>query len=453
MTALLLGLLLITGAADEHRFSVAVAGEAVATITAGCDSCDWAISGQEAVLARVSVDGTYSQHLLISRGATPVPYRIMLGPLRAGEHRLVLERDATTSAKSAGAMKVARVDVRTYAPGTPEHEWLEQAPFVHARPGTVERFSDLPIHAWAERAPAPAVGFRYSIIFSHEDGGTPTDRLMATWGRTTDIEFVYGTERTPDGVLHQEIQARNHDILPFAGRRLGSHPLLWVSTDNNMVSDTGPEDAVRLGLAPEFVALENVAREVVMDKSPWTYAVMSAELRREGRIDPAGQPGSAKIPDPRRFAYLEACGELVNATLAFDIGVQRLRADDSRGGAEGTTKPGGQTEWFASDRGEYRFRIARSGCFRAAVPLADGVTAEQITAVRMRAYTRPRRDIEPILPAGTGRVKLQRLNGVFMLDEHYRPGTVRLRWTGHIEARGEAAPVPVPAPPSSDRTR
>lgn len=433
MTAVLLGLLLLAGAAQsgaEHRFSVPVEGEAVATITAGCASCDWGTSGQEAVLARVSVDGTYSQHLLISRGAAPVPYRILLGPLKAGEHRLVIERDAARSAKHAGAMTIQRVEVRTHAPGTPGHEWLAQAPFVHARPGTVERFSDLPIHAWAERAPTPAVGFRYSIIFSHEDGGTPTDRLMATWGRTTDVEFVYGTERTPDGVLHQEIQARNHDILPFAGRRLGSHPLLWVSTDNNMVSDTGPEDAVRFGLAPELVSLEHFAREVVMDRSPWTYALMAAELRREGRIDPAGKPGSAKIPDPRHFAYLEACGELVNATLAFDVGV---------------AGPGGDTEWFATDREEYRFRIARSGCFRAAVPLAEGVTAGQITAVRMRAYTRPRRDIEPILPAGTGRVKLQRFNGVFMLDQDYRPGPNRLQWTGLLEARGEADPVTIPA--------
>ena len=142
----------------------------------------------------MSLDGTYPQHLLISRGAAPVPYPHLLGPLAAGEHRLVIERDAARSAKNAGAMKIERVEVRTYAAGTPEHEWLAQAPFVHARPGTVERFSDLPIHAWAERAPAPAVGFRYSIIFSHEDGGTPTDRLMATWGRTTDVEFVYGTE-------------------------------------------------------------------------------------------------------------------------------------------------------------------------------------------------------------------------------------------------------------------
>lgn len=422
-------------AAGDHRFSLAAAGEAVATITAGCERCDWATSGREGVLARVSIDGGYSQHLLLSRGEAPAPYRILLGPLAAGEHRLTVERDDARSARMAGALKVERVDVKVFAPETPEHEWLSQAPFLHARSGTVERFSDLPILAWVERAPAPGVGFRYSIIFTHEDGGTPTDRLMATWGRTTDVEFVYGAERTPDGVFHQEIQGRNHDILPFAGRRLGSHPLLWVSTDNNMVSDSGPEDAVRFGLAPELIALEHVSREVVMDRNPWTYAVMAAELHREGRIDPAGQPGSARIPDPRHFAYLEACGQVVNATLAFDLAV---------------SQPDGTITWHPTDRGEPRFRIVRSGCFRAAVPLPEGVSAPQLTGVRMRAYTRPRRDGEPIRPSGTGRVSLRRVNGVFMLDERYRPGAPRLVWAGTIEARGEAAPVPVPAPPSAE---
>jgi len=402
-------------------------------VTAGCARCDWGVQNREAVLLRVAVDGVYSQHVLLARGEAPAPYRLMLGSLSAGAHRLTLERDNTRSARATGALKMTGVDVQAYARGTPEYEWLSQAPFLHARPGTVERFSDLPILAWVEHAPAPGTGFRYSVIFTHEDGGTPTDRLMATWGRTTDIEFVYGIEHGIDGVLREQIQGHNHDILPFKGRRIGSHPLLWVSTDNNMVSDSGAADAVRFGPAPELVVLENVSREVVMDRNPWTYAIMSAELRREGRIDPAARPGSAKVPDPRQFTYLEACGELDQATLAFDIGVEK---DD------------GTTEWYASDRGDPRFRIARSGCFRAAVPLAPGVKADQLAGVRMRAYTRPRREGEPDLPAGTGRIKLQRLNGVFMLDEAYRPGPPRLTWTGAIEARGEAAPVPVPTQPS-----
>lgn len=408
---------------------LAAAGEAVATVTAGCQRCDWGAQGREAVLVRVSVDGTYSQHLLVSRGETPVPHRIMLGPLPAGEHRVSFERDDRLSAKNAGALTIAGVDVRGVAAGTPEHEWLSKAPFLHARPGTIERFSDLPVLAWAERAPAPGIGFRYSVIFTHEDGGTPTDRLMATWGRTTDVEFVYGAERSPDGVLYEEIQGRNHDILPFQGARLGAHPLLWVSTDNNMVSDSGPADAVRFGLAPELVSIGRASREVIMDRNPWTYAIMSAELRREGRIDAAAQPGSAKIPDPRQFAYLEACAELDRALLALEVGV---------------AQPDGTTGWHATDRGEPRFRIARSGCFRAAVPLPPGASAGNVTGLRIRAYTRPRRDGEPLMPAGTGRVTLRQVNGIFMLDDQHRPGEIRLRWSGTLEARGEAAPVQVP---------
>lgn len=419
-----------------HRFTLPADGEAVATITASCERCDWGVAGREAVAARIAVDGAYSQHLLVTRGAEPAEYRILLGPLRAGAHELTIDRDAQRTAKDAGALHVGPIEVRGYAPGTPEHEWLSQAPIVHPRPGTVERFSDVPLMMWAERAPAPGDGYRYSIIFSHEDGGTPTDRLMATWGRTTDIEFVYGVERTPDGVTREEIQAKNHEILAFNGQRLGRHPLLWVATDNNMFADSGPE-SIRFAPAPELVSLENVSREVVMDRNPWTYDVMSAELRREGRIDPAGQPGSAKVADPTRFAYLEACAEVDQAILAFDIGVTRE----------------GRTEWVPSDRGEPRFRIARGGCFRAAVPMPDGVSVDDLTGVRLRAYTRPRRDGEPAMPKGTGRVTLRRLNGVFMLDGAYRPGTPRLVWTGAIEARGESAPVPVPVPPSGSRSR
>lgn len=414
----------------EHRFSLETAGEAVALVSAGCERCDWGVQGREAVLVRVAVDGTYSQHLLLARGEAPAAYRIMLGPLAAGEHRLRLERDDARSAPGTGAVKIASIDVRGYIKGTPEHEWLSHAPFVHARPGTVERFSDLPILAWVEPAPWPSSGFRYSVIFSHEDGGTPTDRLMATWGRTTDIEFLYGKEQNQFGARREEIQSRQHEIIPFRGPRLASHPLLWVSTDNNMVSDSGPPDAVRFGLAPELISIEHASRELVMDRNPWTYAVMAAELRREGRIDPAAKPGSAMIPDPRQFAYLEGCAEIDRATFALEVA---------------TADRTGSLVWHSTDRGDPRFRIARNGCFRAAVPLPEGVTTARIAGVRLRAYTRRPPDGEPALPAGTGRVTLRRFNGLFMLDDQYRPGPVRLSADRVVDARGEADAVPVAA--------
>src|SRR5438093_1509493 len=102
--------------------------------------------------------------------------------------------------------------------------------------------TDLPLVAWYEIVPTPrGRQFRYSVIFSNEDGGTATDRLMATWGRTTDIEFVYGVEVGGDGrILAEQFQGPGHEVPPFKGRHEARHPLLGVSTDNNMVSESGP---------------------------------------------------------------------------------------------------------------------------------------------------------------------------------------------------------------------
>src|SRR5437762_11388527 len=45
------------------------------------------------------------------------------------------------------------------------------------------------------------------------------------------------------------------------------------------------------------------------------YALASQEMQREGKIADEG-PGHNTIPDPRRFAYLEACGEVGHSALA-----------------------------------------------------------------------------------------------------------------------------------------
>jgi hypothetical protein len=412
----------------EHTFTVPASTEAVASITAACERCDWSVAGREAVVLRLRLDGSYSQHLVLTRGARAAAYRVMLGTLDAGLHRLAIERDDALSAKQAGAAVVTAIDIETHAPGTAEHEWLARAPILHTRPGGLERFSDVPLMMYVERDGA---GYRYTTIFSHEDGGTPTDRLMATWGRATDIEFVYGfgNAATGSSKLKEEYQGADHAILPFHGRRYGRHPLLWVSTDNNMVSDDGPRGAVRLALAPQLVELAEVSRETVMDAHPWLYAVMAAELAREGRIDAHAPPGSGKVADPRRFAIVEACGDVQEATLAFDLAVE---------GSDG------KTVWHSSDRGLPRFRIAREGCFRAAMPLPDGATIGNVKAVRARAYTRPPRQNEAALAPGTGRVTLKRVNRIFMLDESFRPVASGLAWRGSLELRGEAGAVVIP---------
>ena len=428
----------------DRAFALTRDGEAVATITAGCAECDWGVDSHEAAVLSIQVDGKYSQHLLLTRGAKPSEYRVMLGALSSGTHHLRIDRDEKRSSSGAGAVTFGPIDVQVFPPDSPEYFWLSRAPILRARPGTVERFSDAPLVMYAERNVPGESGahyqVQYTVIFTNEDGGTPTDRLMATWGRTTDIEFIYGlTEQTPAAPAHEEIQAAGHKWIPFQGPRVGTHPMVWVATDNNMVADHGPEEMVRYAPAPQLVTLTHTSREAVMDANPWMYGVSSAEMAREHKTDPLATPGSGHIVDPRRYITLEACGQVKDATLAFDIGVRR--------GTRGAAGSKDNVEWFPTDT-DPRFRIARGGCFRGGAPMPEGVTLSDIAGLRIRAYPRPAPAGGPAPASGTvppaGSVVLEAVTKVFMLDKDFVPALAPITWTGSVTVPIGGTPTDIP---------
>ncbi len=398
----------------DQTFRASAAGEGVAVIHASCTPCDWGVEGREAAAARVLIDGKYSQHVLLARGAEDADYHISLGRIEAGEHRIRIEADPALSAKQAGEANVSRVDIVVITPAGDDYVAQSMAPVLYARPNTVGRFTDLPVFVWYEIVPVPrGRQFRYSVIFTNEDGGTATDRLMATWGRTTDIEFVYGVTLDRAGkIVAEEFQGPRHEVPAFRGRHENAHPLLWVSTDNNMVSESGPSE-IRYAPAPQKFDLTDVSREVVMDTHPWTYTLAAKEMVREHKIVEDAKPGSGKIPDLTRYAYVEACTELQNAAVTFAV-----HATDGSGTAQ----------WFDADRGMPEFRIVRSGCFRGAVPLPAG--AGQPDAVRFRAYALPPpREGEPPRKE-TPTVTLTRVNKVFSVGDNYQPRPSTFTWTG-----------------------
>jgi len=395
------------------RFGAPVEGEAVATLTASCERCDWEVEGREAATVRVTIDGRYSQHVVLTRGEKPSQYRISLGHVTAGSHKMEVTLDARLSAKNIGRVTVPSVSVNVTAAWDEPGLAQSMAPFIYARPDTVGKFTDVPVLMWYEIVPVPqGRQFRYSVIFTNEDGGTSTDRLMATWGRTTDIEYIYGATLDAQGrLVAEEFQGPNHEVPAFRGRHEAAHPLQWVSTDNNMVSESGPTD-IRFAPAPEKVDLTNRSREVVMDTHPWIHELASKEMVREKKLNDDAVAGSGAIPDPRRFVFVEACTELQNAAVAFAV-----HARDASG----------EVRWFDSDRGLPQFRIVRSGCFRGAVPLPRG-TAEP-DAVRFKAFTLPpKKDAPPA--SGPVSVVLTRVNRVFMLDPSYLPGASIFEWNG-----------------------
>lgn len=402
------------GAPLAYRvFEAKQPGEAIAVVRASCERCDWGIEGREAAALRISFDGRYSQHVMLARGSGSWEYSITLGPVTPGTHRVFVHLDTALSARDVGNVAVAGVSTTVIPTGSDEHLAQAMAPFIYARPDAVGKFTDIPSFMWYEIVPVPqGRQFRYSTIFSNEDGGTATDRLMATWGRTTDIEFTYGATVDAQGrIVAEEFQGPGHEVPPFRGRHEGRHPLQWVSTVNNMVSESGPTE-IRYAPMPVKFDLTNASREVVMDAHPWTHVLASKEMVREKKLSESATPGSGIIADPRRFVFVEACTELQSAAVSFAV-----RAKDASG----------QVRWFESDRGLPQFRIVRTGCFRGAVPLPPGAGAPE--AVRLQAHTLPPRAGAPA-PAASPSVTLTRVNRVFTLDDGYVPKPSVFSWTG-----------------------
>ena len=400
----------------QTSFVVERSSEAIATVRAACERCDWSATGREAAALRVSVDGRYRTHVMLTQGYRDADYQVLLGRYGHGSHRVTVDIDPSQSAPQIGTVRVSGVDVTVVGSRNPGFEALAHAPILHARPNTIGRFTDVPLLMWYETAPtAHGRSYRYSVVFSNEDGGTATDRLMATWGRTTDIEFVYGIEIDEAGrVVAEEFQGPNHVMTPFRGRHEASHPLEWTVTDNNMVSDRGTT-TMRYAPAPERFDLTDVSREVVMDAHPWTYRVSTQEMMREGKIGADPAAGSGTIPDPQRYVFVEACTELAAARLSF--------------GVHAKTAQGAQ--WFDSDRGRDEFRIVRSGCYRGAVPLPTGVSAPD--AIRFRAWPQP----DAKEPAA---VRVTRVNRVFTLGDDLQPKPSMFQWMGSLPLTIDGSP-------------
>ncbi|MCU1383103.1 MAG: hypothetical protein JWL71_1800 [Acidobacteria bacterium] len=434
LIAALLGPLTPIASQDHHAraFMATSEGETFATVRAGCAGCDWGEHGRESVALKVTLDGRYSQHLQLVRGEATVDYHIALGRVGKGLHHLTLDRDPALTASGAGPATIDVPEITFYTPGqSGDYTALSMAPILYARENTVGKFTDLPLLMWYEVVPtAHGRQFRYSVIFSNEDGGTQTDRLMATWGRTTDIEFVYGVEVDgADRVVAEEFQGPGHEVPAFTGTHEGRHPLLWVSTDNNMVSDTG-RTTIRYAPMPVAFDLTDQAREAVMDANPWTYAIAAVEMRREGKLAEEPPPGINKIPDPRRFVFVEACGTVGNAALAISVASRR--------------SSGGDLAWSASDRGLPQYRITRDGCFTIATPLPAGTHASDVRAIRVNAFARPAETGGAAV--STDSVHVMRINKVFMLDERFLPGPSILRWEGPASIRAGGDPLEVTIP-------
>ena len=408
----------------ELRFELDTPGEVIAEITASAPSTSWERSGAEAAVATVYVDGRYNQDLILFQGSQPWTYRVFLGPLEAGTHGVRVVQNSRWSAPGAG-LRVDEIRARVVAADAPGYRALAHAPILYARADTLGRFSDVPLLIWYEQDSSPeGEVLQYSVIFSNEDGGTPTDALMARWGRATDIEYVYRVRLDSHGDVQEELfQGPSHKEATFRGRRMARHPYLLIATRNNMFVDTG-FSPLQFHLAPVGADLDGNSREELMDRFPWTYRIMAQELEREGKLRPYGVRNGPAVSDPRQYLYVE------------------LRADHRTSGSTAWVKLKGQSRWHSSHKGRDEFAISRNGLSRTTVELPPGTAEEDIELIAFQCL-----DLRGVDAGGArddGKCDLQEVEKVFLLDSEYRPGRNLLRNSTPLSLRpGEMVAFPL----------
>jgi len=378
--------------------------EVVAELEMRSPGSDFARRGREAAVARIQAAEKAPHYVTLFGGPESRVYRVFLGELAAGEHRIRVERDERWSAPGSG-FELVQARLREYRPGDHGYLVLAHAPVIFAREDTLGRFSDVPLLAYCERLREDGRELlQYTIIFSNEDGGTSTRALMARWGRTSDIEYVYRVWPDARGrPARATIQTRNHKEVDFDGVREALHPLLYVITRNNMVAAEGPA-TLRYQLAPVVVDLSQASRERVMDEDPVLYRVTAQELEREGKLRPFGVVDGEKISDPRHYLYVEMKLENHNSAVAV---LARLRDEPV---------------WRSSHLGRSDYAVARDGWVRTTVELPPGTDAGRIAEIGFYCQVVPMKVNEKELWPDAGHCRVPAVRRMFLLDQAWRPG-------------------------------
>ena len=415
----------VRGGADATTtIMTASAGEAILDLTVSAPEVSWVSAGSESAVVSLSIDGRYQSDIVVMSD-TPTARSIALGALAAGGHILRAHFAADRSPSGAVSATLVVDAVRVTMPTDAGYVALAHAPILYGRQLSKSTpfenaTTDTPLLAWHESTAASTPGdtiLEYSVVWSNEDGGTSPPALMARWGRTTDIEWVYRVEvdlsgRTVPGT--EVFQGKNHATKPFGGAYEGLHPLLQTCTSNNNMCDKKVDDPMRLALDAEDTRAPSRARESLMDAHPWTYRVMAQEMLREGQVESPSDPGTPEMGNQRTYLFLEIRKRTEgandgNSWVGVAIGVRLV----------------GDPTLYRSDHLTADWAIQRDLPAATTVELPVGTTTADISRVLAIRTTSGKKD--------TGAsVTVRAINLGFFLDASYLPRPSVLSWTGPV---------------------
>lgn len=413
------------GPVASFSFTAASAGEGLLDVSASAPGVSWGAAGAESAVVSLSVDGRYQSDLVVM-SSTPTARSVALGSLAAGSH--VVSATFAEDRSPAGAQSAVLnvTGLRVVPEADPTYVALAHAPLIYGRELSkktpfANATTDTPLLAWHEASAAVTPGdtvIEYSVVWSNEDGGTAPPALMARWGRTTDIEWVYRVEVDANGLTvpgTAVFQGANHATKSFGGTLEGSHPILETCTANNNMCDTKVNDPMRFAVDTEQTRVPARARESLMDASPWTYWVMGQEMIREGQVESPSDPTTPALGDQRSYLYIEISKQTQgpnsgNSWVGVAIGVSLKSAP---------------SVLYRSDHLTSGWAIQRDVPAATTVELPPGTTAADIASIEAIRVSSGSKD------NGVA-VTMRSINRGFLLDAGYLPQSSFVTWSGSV---------------------
>jgi len=411
-------------------------GEALLDLTASAPGTDWAKKGSESAVVTVKLDGAYNQDVVLFAGEQSFTYQLALGTLSAGQHTVEVAFNKKKSPSGATGARVQKLAAEVVPASDPRSPAYRYSPILYGRdlpeiPGRYENnYTDVPLIEYHTMSTDPASGnttIEYTVIWSNEDGGTNTPALMARWGRSTDIEWIYRVTLDPkNNIISEFYQAPNHETLPFTGAKEADHPLLQNATPNNnlvQVEDPVLSSGYRFFMDLSQTLPDDRAREAVMDANPWSYQIMAKEMSREGKIEPTPDPATPEVSDQRNYLYVEVDKDTTYATPP---------APGTWVGTAVAVKLKGDDRWYSSNHGIPDWSIQRDIPAATTVELPPGTTANDMEAIRAFAVPIDSDPTDATPAPGDYRVDFTDINRAFFLGSDYLPGSSFIDWSGDV---------------------
>jgi hypothetical protein len=377
----------------EHRFALAEPGEAWAALTLAAPETSWLRA--EAAVVTLTVDGRDRQEVILTAGDEPVDYHRLLGRLERGAHIMRVEIHPGLSSPAAREVAVAELRTGCVEDGDPSAHVWRHAPVIHYRAldGPLDSLTtDAPLLLfYRTHVHDGLMSLEYHVVFSHEDAGTDLTGLLARWGHTVDIEWVFRvTLDGAGGVISEEFQGLDHGTHRYrGGRSFGGHPTLQVATRNGTVEDRAI-CPYRAALAPACAQPAGEPRESVLQQFPWVYRVSAMEVLRQVPLEVPPVPDAPAPGDLRAYLFLQW---------------RRVRGPVVP--LEACVRAGGR--WYTSAWGREDLAFDDPDAESTAVKMPPATTEAEVSAIALRV-------MKPIREAA--QVALVR---AFFLGEGYRP--------------------------------